>query len=97
MKYFVNIKVHAKRDFPGSPGVQPLRFHGWGAGSIPGWGTKTPHACAHSQRNTQRPCKIQKSKANKTATLDMGQNLTLHRAAQPHSHHSHKKFIYKNW
>lgn len=34
--------------------VQPLRFHGWGAGSIPGGVTGTPHACAaQSEKHTK--------------------------------------------
>ena len=34
----------AKRDFPGYPVVKTLHFHERGWGSIPGWGTKIPHA-----------------------------------------------------
>lgn len=60
-------------------------------------GELRPHVPVCTVRETQSPCKIRKSEAYETATLDMGQNLTLRRPAQPHSHHSHKNFIYKNW
>ena len=33
-----------KREFPGSPLVKTLDFQAGGMGSIPGWGTKIPHA-----------------------------------------------------
>ena len=32
------------RDFPGGPVVKTLLSNAGGAGSIPGWGAKTPHA-----------------------------------------------------
>ena len=32
------------RDFPGSPGVKNLPSNAGDVGSIPGWGTKIPHA-----------------------------------------------------
>ncbi len=31
-------------DFPGGPVVKTLLSNAGGAGSIPGWGAKTPHA-----------------------------------------------------
>ena len=33
-----------KRDFPSSPGVKNLPSNAGDVGSIPGWGTKIPHA-----------------------------------------------------
>ena len=33
-----------KRDFPGSPEVKSSPPNAGGAGSIPGWGAKIPHA-----------------------------------------------------
>ena len=33
-----------KREFPGGPLVKTLDFQVGGMGSIPGWGTKIPHA-----------------------------------------------------
>lgn len=74
--------------------VQPLRFHGWGA--VPSLdGELRPHVPVCTVRETQSPVKIRKSEVYETATLDMGQNLTPRHPAQPHSHHSHKNFIYK--
>ena len=37
-------------DFPGSPVVKNLHFHCGGTGSIPGWGTKNPHATQCGQK-----------------------------------------------
>ena len=31
-------------DFPGGPVDKPCASNSWGVGSIPGWGTKIPHA-----------------------------------------------------
>ena len=49
------------RDFPGSPVIKTL--HSGGTGSIPGWGTKIPHATQRGQKN---PKHNKKSKSEKT-------------------------------
>ena len=36
-----------KRDFPGGPEVKSLPGNAGDSGSIPGWGTKIPHAAAN--------------------------------------------------
>ena len=35
-------EIQNQRDFPGSPVVKTLNFHGRGRGSMPGWGIKIP-------------------------------------------------------
>ena len=42
------------RDFPGGPVVKTLHFHCRGKGSIPGWGTKIPHATPHGQKKERK-------------------------------------------
>ena len=39
------------RDFPGDPGVKTSPSNAEGVGSIPGWGTKTPHASWPENQN----------------------------------------------
>ena len=46
------IKI-SKRDFPGGPVVKTPCFH-WGVGSIPGRGTKIPHATRHGQEKKKK-------------------------------------------
>ena len=38
------VQTVVMRDFPGGPGFENLPSNGEDAGSIPGWGTKIPHA-----------------------------------------------------
>ena len=48
--------------------VQWLRLHtpnGGGTGSIPGWGTKIPHATQHAQKKPKKTKKQNKTKQNK--------------------------------
>ena len=37
-----------KKNFPGGPVVNTLHFHSGGTGSIPGQGTKIPHAACEN-------------------------------------------------
>ena len=39
-KFQCLLRLTKAREFPGGPVVRTLRFHCWGPGSIPGWGTK---------------------------------------------------------
>ena len=41
-----------KKDFPGGPVVKNLPCHAGDAGSIPGWGTKIPHATEQLSMHT---------------------------------------------
>ena len=50
-------------DLPGSPVVKTPSFQCKGAGSIPGWGTKIPHATQHGQKKKKKKKKI-KNKRN---------------------------------
>ena len=51
------------RDFPGGPVVKALPSNSGGAGSIPGWGAKIPHALRPNNQNIkQKQCS---SKFNK--------------------------------
>ena len=38
------------QEFPGGPVVRTRRFHCWGLGSTPGWGTKIPQAVQRGQQ-----------------------------------------------
>ena len=42
------------RDFPGGPVVQTLPSNAGGAGSIPGWGAKIPHASWPKNQNIKQ-------------------------------------------
>ena len=44
--------IKASLDFPGGPGVKTLCFHCRELGSIPGQGTKLPHAALHGHTHT---------------------------------------------
>ena len=51
----------AKKELQGLSGglvVKTLPFHSKGHGSIPGWGTKIPHAAWHGQVNNKYLFKI---------------------------------------
>ena len=43
-----------KRDFPGSPVVKTSPSNAGGAGSIPGWGAKIPHASRPKNQNKKQ-------------------------------------------
>ena len=43
-------------DFPGGAIVKTLHFYLRGMGSIPGKGTKIPHAAWHGQKNKESTC-----------------------------------------
>ena len=43
-----------ERDFPGSPGVKACPSSTRGAGSITGWGTKTPHTWGPKTQNIKQ-------------------------------------------
>lgn len=45
----VNKKKKKKREFPVSPKVKTQAFTAVDSGSIPGWGTKIPHAACCRQ------------------------------------------------
>ena len=49
-------KKRVDRDFSGGPVVQTPCFHRRGAGSIPGQGTKIPHAAWHGELGSCMPC-----------------------------------------
>ena len=51
------------RDFPGGPVVKTSPSNAGGAGSIPGWGTKIPHALGPKKKNQN--IKKQKQYCNK--------------------------------
>ena len=53
-KYFEMNENEKNRDFPGGPVVKTLHFHCRGKGSIPGWGTKIPHATPHGQKKERK-------------------------------------------
>ena len=42
------------RDFPGGPVVKTLPSNAGGAGSIPGWGAKVPHASGPKHQNIKQ-------------------------------------------
>ena len=42
------------RAFPGSPAVRTLPSNAGGAGSIPGWGAKIPHASQPKNQNIKQ-------------------------------------------
>ena len=42
------------RDFPGGPVVKTSPSNAGGAGSIPGWGAKIPHALRPKKQNTKQ-------------------------------------------
>ena len=42
------------RDFPGSPVVKISPSNAGGAGSIPGWGAKIPHASGPKNQNIKQ-------------------------------------------
>ena len=46
----VSFKIYIYREFPGGPVVRTPFFHGEGAGSIPGPGTKTPRTAQSGQQ-----------------------------------------------
>ena len=47
-----------RRDFPGNPGVKTLPSNAEGAGSIPGWGVKIPHASWLKNQNINNKINI---------------------------------------
>ena len=70
------------RDFPGGPVVKTLAANAGGAGSIPGQGTKAPHA----SRPKKRPHKIQGAKITwwlpsikKDKTISAAEEMSLFR------------------
>ena len=46
------IEAGLSGDFPGGPLVMNLPWHAEAAGSVPGWGTKIPHAVGQQSPNT---------------------------------------------
>ena len=42
------------RDFPGGPGLKTSPSSAEGAGSIPGWGSKTPHVSQPKSQNIKQ-------------------------------------------
>ena len=52
--------IQKRGDFPGSPVVNTLPSNAGGAGSIPGWGAKIPHASGPKIQNIKQKqyCKI---------------------------------------
>ena len=55
-------------DFPGGPVVKTLPFNAGGAGSIPDWGAKIPHALRPKNQNIKQ--KQYCNKFNKDFTND---------------------------
>ena len=53
-----------RRDFPGSPVVKNLSCNAEDAGSIPGRGTKIPHAAECGQKNLKKKKSTQEGKFN---------------------------------
>ena len=51
MQYFLKVKI---RDFPGGPVVKTSPSNAGGAGSIPGWGAKIPHASQPEKQNVKQ-------------------------------------------
>ena len=49
---------NAFRDFPGSSVVKTPCFYGGGMGSIPGQGSKMPHAMRHGQKVGEKKARV---------------------------------------
>ena len=47
-------QIFSPWDFPGSPMIQTLPSSAGGAGSIPGWGAKIPHASWLKNQNKKK-------------------------------------------
>ena len=54
----VTLNMDRKQEFPGGPVVGTRHFHCGGLGSIPGQGTKIPHAMQCGQKNPPKNKKI---------------------------------------
>ena len=50
--FCVTFKIRAMRDFPGGPVVKNTPSNAGDVGSIPGWGTKIPHAAGQLSPRT---------------------------------------------
>ena len=54
---WTQIRKGTIQDFPGGPVVKTPHFQGRGMGSIPGQGTKIPHAMQHGQKTLKKKFK----------------------------------------
>ena len=70
-------RVHHPRDFPGGPVVKNPPYNAGDKGSIPGWGTKIPHAAGQlsprapqlrSLRTSTRACVLQTTELTHSGT-----------------------------
>ena len=59
LRHYKKVRLRIRnRDFPGGPVVKTLPSNAGGVGSIPGWGTKIPHAVGCSQKLKKKKKRI---------------------------------------